>query len=144
MVYIFWLAVGFCGMEAASWLIHKYLMHGILWGIHQTHHRKSRHFLELNDVFSLMFGGVSVWLIVDGVNTLAPTFWIGLGIALYGLLYFILHDVLIHRRVRTPFKPVNRYLVAITKAHQMHHKSPERDGAESFGLLLVHPKYFRK
>lgn len=138
------LMLGFWGMELFSWFIHKYIMHGWLWSIHKTHHTKTKGFFELNDVFSLLFGSGAVILIFLGVNNLDFRFWIGLGITLYGFTYFILHDVFIHRRVKVKKKPGGYYLEAISKAHRDHHKSRERDGSVSFGLLLVPVRYFRK
>lgn len=141
---ILFLVAGFLGMEIFSWLIHKYVMHGALWQVHKTHHVRAKGFLEKNDLFSLSFGTLAVVLIVLGLPGLDYRFWIGCGISLYGLLYFVLHDVLIHRRVRTSQKPVGRYLDGIAKAHRDHHRSAERDGAVCFGLLWVPLRYFRK
>ncbi|KKX47766.1 hypothetical protein L950_0224770 [Sphingobacterium sp. IITKGP-BTPF85] len=28
-------------MEGATWIIHKYIMHGFLWGLHKDHHDHS-------------------------------------------------------------------------------------------------------
>lgn len=138
------IGLGFVLMEISGWLIHKYLMHGPLWMIHKTHHQPSKSFFELNDVFSLLFGGVAVWLIFLGVENLDYRFWVGVGISLYGMLYFVLHDVLVHRRVRWFDSPKSGFLRGIFKAHQAHHRSRERDGAVSFGLFWVPKKYFRK
>ncbi len=133
----------FISMEAFSWFIHKYLFHGPLWFIHKTHHRpRSSHF-EFNDVFSLAFAGAAIWLIIAGLPGLTYQFWIGIGITLYGVIYFVFHDVFIHRRV-TEFKSGNRYLLAIRRAHKIHHKSQKKNPSEEFGLLSASPKYFRK
>lgn len=140
---LLFLALGFIGMEIFSWFIHKYIMHGLLWKIHKTHHTKTKGFFELNDIFSFIFGSIAVILIILGLNNLDYRFWIGTGISLYGFSYFILHDVLIHRRLKFLKKPANNYLDAISKAHRDHHKTRERDGSVSFGLLLVPKKYFR-
>jgi len=139
-----YLMIGFWGMEIFSWFIHKYIMHGILWKIHRTHHTKTKGFFELNDVFSLLFGTTAVVLIILGLSTLNYQFWIGLGITLYGFTYFVLHDILIHRRMKVKQKPEGSYLEAISKAHRDHHKTRERDGSVSFGLLIVPFKYFKK
>jgi len=139
-----YLLVGFVGMEIFSWFIHKYIMHGLLWKIHRTHHTKTHGFFELNDIFSLIFGSTAIVLIILGFENLDYRFWIGVGISLYGFSYFILHDVLIHRRLKFLKRPANSYLDAISKAHRDHHKSRERDGSVSFGLLIVPKKYYIK
>ncbi|WP_339704249.1 sterol desaturase family protein [Algoriphagus aquimarinus] len=135
--------VGFVLMELSGWVIHKYLMHGPLWNIHKTHHEHSESFFELNDLFSLLFGSIAVLLIFLGVGELDYRFWIGIGISAYGMLYFFLHDVLIHRRVKWLDRPRTGFLKGIFKAHQAHHHSREKDGSVSFGLFLVPKKYFK-
>lgn len=137
------LVVGFVAMELSGWSIHKYLMHGPLWMIHKTHHQPSKSFFELNDLFSILFGSVSLILIFLGVDTLDYRFWIGAGISLYGVLYFILHDVWVHRRLKWFERPKNYFLKGIFKAHQAHHKTNQKDDAVSFGLFLVPKKFFK-
>jgi len=141
---IVFLLLGFAAMELAGWAIHKYLMHGPLWAIHKTHHQPSKSFFELNDLFSLVFGSVAVILIFLGVDEFDYRFWLGVGISLYGMLYFILHDVWVHRRLKWFGKPRNILLKGIFKAHQAHHRTNQRDDAESFGLFLVPKKFFKE
>ncbi len=141
---VLWLLVGFGLMEAFSWCIHKYVMHGVLWKIHKTHHQHGKGIFELNDLFTLLFGGIAVVLILLGVSQWDYRFWIGCGISFYGMVYFILHDVLIHKRLKWLGRPKSNYLKAIAKAHRDHHKTRECDGAVSFGLLIVPKKYFRE
>lgn len=141
---ILFFMVGFALMEAFSWWIHKYIMHGVLWKIHKTHHQQTKGYFELNDLFTLLFGGIAVVLIFLGVESFDYRFWIGCGISGYGTAYFILHDVLIHKRLKWPGRPGGRYMKAIAKAHRDHHKTKECDGAVSFGLLIVPKKYFRE
>jgi beta-carotene 3-hydroxylase len=130
-------------MEAISWVVHKYIMHGFLWSIHKTHHEPENHIFEKNDIFSLFFGGVAILLIYLGSELKDYRFWIGIGITLYGFTYFILHDLLIHKRIKVFKKFNNNYLRAISKAHRDHHKAKDRKSSSSFGLLLVPKKYFK-
>jgi beta-carotene 3-hydroxylase len=62
---------------------------------------------------------------------------IGLGMAAYGVIYFLFHDVIVHRRLRLPRLPHSVYLRRIIKAHLVHHRTHQRDGAESFGFLYT-------
>jgi beta-carotene 3-hydroxylase len=140
---ITWTLLGFGIMEAFSWWVHKYVMHGVLWKIHKTHHEHSKGYFELNDLFTLIFGGTAVVLIFQGVETFDYRFWIGCGISLYGMLYFVLHDVMIHKRLKWLGRPKAKYLKAITKAHRAHHKSKEKDDAVSFGLFFIPQRYFK-
>lgn len=131
------------GMELLSWAVHKYLFHGPLWFIHKTHHQQRQAGPELNDVFSLAFATLALWLMWEGRNGLDHRFWIGTGISLYGFLYFLFHDGFIHNRFRT-FKTTNRYLSGIRRAHKIHHKSVRKSPSEEFGLLVASKKYFKK
>jgi beta-carotene 3-hydroxylase len=131
------------GMEAFSWFIHKYLFHGPLWFIHKTHHQQKHSWFELNDLFSLLFAMIALWLMWLGHYNLDERVWIGTGISLYGIIYFIFHDWFIHNRFKV-FKSNNNYLSGIRRAHKIHHKSIEKEGAEEFGLLMASKKWFRK
>ncbi|MDP2041328.1 MAG: sterol desaturase family protein [Algoriphagus sp.] len=137
------IALGFAAMEFSGWFIHKYLMHGPLWMIHKTHHQPSKSFFELNDLFSLLFGSVALILIVLGAELFDYRFWIGMGISLYGVLYFVLHDVLVHRRLKWFDRPRNTFLKGIFKAHQAHHRTNQKEDAVSFGLFVVPKKFFK-
>ena len=130
-------------MEGISWSIHKYLFHGPLWFIHQSHHKPRTSWFEFNDVFSVFFGAISLYLMWDGRESLNTGFWVGVGISTYGIIYFIFHDWFIHNRVK-PFKTNNPYLLGIRRAHKIHHKSMAKNPSEEFGLLLASGKYFRK
>ena len=129
-------------MEITSWAMHKFLFHGPLWFIHKSHHKPHTHFFEWNDVFSILFGGISVYMMWLGGENFAWTFWVGLGISLYGLIYFIFHDWFIHNRLKS-FKTNNWYLLGIRRAHKIHHKSLSKHGSEEFGLLTASLKYFK-
>ncbi|PWL30017.1 sterol desaturase family protein [Roseivirga spongicola] len=140
---ILWTFLGFVLMEVFSWAIHKYLMHGILWNIHKTHHTHTKGFFELNDLFTVIFGGTAIVLILLGAETFDYRFWIGCGISLYGMSYFILHDVLIHKRLSWFNRPKSKYLKAITEAHKAHH-STQKNNSVSFGLFVVPREFWKK
>lgn len=141
VVFLLFLILGFAAMEIISYAVHRFLFHGVLWKIHQTHHRPHKFFLELNDVFSLFFALVSIGLILSKNEIALP---IGLGIALYGFVYFITHDLFTHRRFWA-FNSENKILRVIRAAHQRHHQSSEKLGLEPFGLFLFdYPKFRAK
>ena len=136
---------GFVGMELLSYIVHRFLFHGILWRIHATHHRPGHGTFEANDLFSLVFSLASIGLIVQGASDpLASVgFPVGVGIAVYGILYFVLHDLYTHRRF-FPFRSDNRLFGMIRRAHQRHHQSAEKDGLEPYGLFLFPYGKFRR
>jgi beta-carotene 3-hydroxylase len=83
-------------------------------------------------------------LIIKGVADFDYRFWMGVGISLYGMLYFFLHDVLIHRRMKWFQKPKNGFLKGIFRAHQAHHRTNKKEDAVSFGLFVVPKEYFKE
>jgi beta-carotene 3-hydroxylase len=127
----------FAGMELVAYVTHKYVMHGILWNLHESHHVHHEGWFEKNDLFGVLFAIPSIALIYVGVNHYGPALWIGLGMTAYGAAYFLFHDVIVHRRVKLPYKGRGRYMRRIIQAHRMHHATRDRDGAVSFGFLYA-------
>ena len=138
----------FAAMEVASYVLHRFLFHGLLWRIHQSHHRAGGHEhgpFELNDLFSVGFAALSMGLMWLGRDAplASSAFPLGLGIAVYGVLYFVLHDLYTHRRF-VPFKTKNPAAQAVKRAHGRHHQSLTKDGQEPYGLFLFPPSYGRR
>lgn len=132
-------------MEGATWLIHRYIMHGFLWSLHRDHHDHSNEgALERNDLFFVIFATPSILLLYIGVkNDFNYVFYLGTGITLYGMAYFFVHDIFIHQRAKVLTKTKNAYLLAIRRAHKQHHKHLGKEDGECFGFLWVPVKYFR-
>ncbi|MEO0731686.1 MAG: sterol desaturase family protein [Bacteroidota bacterium] len=137
------------GMEFVAWAAHKYLMHGWLWVWHEDHHKphyEKEGFFEKNDLFFLVFALPSALSYIIGFEV-AGFFWlvfVGIGISIYGAIYFLIHDVYIHRRFKWFKQLDSRYSRAILRAHGHHHAITEKYGCESFGLLVVDNKYYGK
>jgi beta-carotene 3-hydroxylase len=132
-------------MEGITWLTHKYVMHGFLWYLHQDHHQPHPHVFEKNDAFFLIFAIPSWLCIMLGLQN--QLYWvasIGFGIALYGLAYFIVHEVIIHQRLKWFTRSNNKYVKVIRWAHKMHPKHLNKEDGESFGMLVVAKKYWEK
>ncbi len=145
MINILITVLVFIAMEAVTWFTHKYIMHGLGWYLHEDHHQPGYpHVFEKNDAFFIVFAIPSILLfwfgVQGGFNIL---FFIGLGILLYGIAYFLVHDVLIHRRFKWFDRVQNPYFKALRKAHKIHHKHLGKEDGECFGMLYVPPKYFR-
>lgn len=134
----------FIFMEGVAWFTHKFVMHGFLWALHKDHHQKKPHFFEKNDAFFLLFAIPSILLFFFGVRAgFNLMFYIGLGILLYGIAYFMIHDVVIHQRFRFFSRGKNRYVKTIKRAHKMHHKHLGKHNGESFGMLFAARKYWQ-
>jgi beta-carotene 3-hydroxylase len=136
----------FASMEAVAWFTHKYVMHGMLWKLHRDHHQKeSEGFFEHNDFFFVLFAlpGI-VCLLIGILREFNFVFWIGAGITIYGLTYFLVHDLFIHQRFRIFRNSNNAYFKAIRRAHKVHHKQVQKEDGECFGMLWVPLKYFKQ
>jgi beta-carotene 3-hydroxylase len=128
-------------MEAVAWATHKYVMHGWGWGWHRSHHEpeQKRRGLERNDLYAVVFAAISITLIALGNQGMWPLAWVGLGMALYGLLYFVVHDGLVHGRWPFRHVPKRGYLKRLVRAHRLHHAVRTRESAISFGFLYAAP-----
>jgi len=136
-------------MEFVAWFAHKYVMHGFLWSWHEDHHKPhwdKDGFFEKNDLFFIVFAipSAASYMIGSLVPNMLWLLFVGIGISLYGLTYFLIHDVYIHKRFKW-FKHLdNSYSRAVLKAHGAHHAKTTKYGCESFGLLAVEKKYYAK
>ena len=124
-------------------------MHGIFWHWHEDHHKPhqmKKGFWERNDRFFLVFALPSFLCDLFGSLTTDLRFllFIGIGISIYGLCYFLVHDVYIHRRFNWFKQLDNFYSKAVLKAHGTHHAKQTKEDCESFGILIVNLKYFKK
>lgn len=136
-------AAAFCGMEAAAYVLHRWLFHGALWRVHRSHHDPAHGHgrgLEWNDAFSVGFAAASLALLwvgrADPVGSAA--FPLGVGVAVYGLLYVVLHDLYAHGRLG-PLRTRNAAAQAVKRAHGRHHQSLSPRGQEPYGLFLFPP-----
>lgn len=133
-------------MEGVAWAMHKYIMHGVFWNLHEDHHVRDNHdsFLERNDSFFVFFAIISItafalWSIFGWQISLG----IGIGVFIYGVVYFIIHDLFIHQRIKIWRKTKNPYLLGIRRAHKIHHKHLGKHDGECFGMLWVPMKYYK-
>ncbi len=124
-------------MELVANLTHRYVMHGFGWGWHRSHHEPSTGRWEKNDLYALFFAAISIALFWLDENRYGVLWWVAVGMTLYGVLYSVFHDGLVHRRY--PVRPPVRwpYLERLTEAHRIHHATRGRDGAISFGFLYA-------
>jgi len=123
------------GMEVFAWFAHKYIMHGWGWGWHQSHHQRHNRRLEKNDLYVVVFSLVVVGLFALGAARWPVLMPIATGITLYGVLYSLFHDGLVHRRWPLRWQPKSGYLRRLILAHRIHHAVHTREGAVSFGFL---------
>ncbi len=126
--------ISFAIMELVSYLAHRYIYHGIGWFFHKSHHQRRSGIFEWNDIFPMIFATLTILILLYGLSDPDRSELVaaGVGISAYGLVYFFIHDLYIHRRakwlkLRLPF------LRELKQAHALHH----RTGGEPYGLLFV-------
>jgi beta-carotene 3-hydroxylase len=136
---LFLVAIGFLGMEAITYLVHRFVMHGALQSLHRSHHRNAaaafaKKTPEPNDVFPLAFsvlviGGVSMGFNISGAAWLLPVL---VGVTVYGMVYTIIHDGIIHGRIRWMKRVQSDWSTSLDTAHREHH----RTNGEPYGMLF--------
>lgn len=127
-------------MEGFAVVVHRYIMHGpIGWGWHRSHHEETEGWFETNDLYAVVFSFLSGGILVFGNLGVWPLQQVGIGLILYGVLYFIVHDGLVHQRWPFRYVPKHGYLKRLVQAHKMHHAVNGRDGCVSFGFLYAPP-----
>jgi beta-carotene 3-hydroxylase len=138
--------VTFLLTEFSAWANHKYIMHGVLWHFHADHHKRDHDgWFERNDFFFITYAVPSWLLIMFGMmHGYAWYTWVGFGIALYGIAYFVVHDIIIHQRFKILSRLDNVYVLALRRAHKMHHKHTGKEDGESFGMLIIKAKYIQE
>lgn len=134
-------------MEFNAWWLHRYVMHGFGWWLHEDHHVIDEgKVYQRNDAFALFFAVPSFLLILSDHLAGKPLLGaIGFGIMAYGAAYFFIHEVVIHKRVPTLRRHLNFshwYFRGVIKAHYHHHQVLTKEGARNFGMLVVPLRYF--
>lgn len=148
MLVFYWILIfvaTFAIMEFNAWWMHKYVMHGFLWNLHEDHHHKKHNsWFEKNDFFFVFYAVISISLKI--AHSTYDLWWalpLSAGILAYGIAYFIVHDIFIHQRFKFLRKANNKYAAGLRRAHKMHHKHLGKRDGENFGMLVVPFKYFK-
>ena len=129
-------------MEWVAWASHKYIMHGWGWGWHRDHHEPHDNLLERNDLYALVGAAMSISMFAVGSEMVLgdkawwPGTWIGLGILVYGVIYTLVHDGLVHQRYFR-YVPRSGYLKRLVQAHHLHHATIGKEGGVSFGFVVA-------
>jgi beta-carotene 3-hydroxylase len=121
----------------AAWS-HKHIMHGWGWQWHKSHHEPHDETLEKNDLYAVIFAVIAIGMFWVG-NWVWPVWWIAVGVSVYGVLYFFMHDGLVHQRWPFRYVPRKGYLKRVYQAHRLHHAVEGRDDCVSFGFVYAEP-----
>jgi beta-carotene 3-hydroxylase len=126
-------------MEGVAYAAHRWLMHGPGWFLHKSHHSPRTGNWELNDLYAVIFAVPSIALIMAGLHFGLGDWavWLGAGIAAYGAIYAIFHDIIVHKRIDHRYVPRSNYMKRIVQAHRLHHAVETKEGTVSFGFLVA-------
>ena len=56
------------GMEAFAYAMHRWVMHGLGWFLHASHHRPRTGYWEWNDLYFVIFALPSILMLAGGVR----------------------------------------------------------------------------
>lgn len=127
-------------MEVTAYAAHRWIMHGKWgWGWHASHHEPHGGWWERNDLYALVFASLAIALFLVGALYSVVVWYVALGITIYGMLYFLAHDGLVHQRLPFRIVPKSGYLQRLYQAHRLHHAVHGREGCVSFGFLYAPP-----
>jgi len=110
------------GMEIFAWIIHKYVMHGPGWAWHESHHTETKGLFEKNDLYAVVFSFIAAGFFIIGSMGVSWLWYVGLGLTIYGILYGVVHDGLVHRRLPFPRKARGIYLKRLVQARKLKAK----------------------
>ena len=129
-------------MEIVAWSSHKYIMHGWGWAWHRDHHEPHDNVLEKNDLYGVVGAIMSISMfmwgspVVVGEWAWIPATYVGIGILIYGIIYTLIHDGLVHQRYFR-WVPKKGYAKRLVQSHKLHHATIGKEGGVSFGFLFA-------
>ena len=129
-------------MEMVAWSSHKYIMHGWGWAWHRDHHEPHENVLEKNDLYGVVGAIMSISMfmwgspVVVGEWAWIPATYVGIGILIYGIIYTLIHDGLVHQRYFR-WVPKKGYAKRLVQSHKLHHATIGKEGGVSFGFLFA-------
>jgi beta-carotene 3-hydroxylase len=136
---LFWVIVAVVAVFMEFWamLLHGRLWHGPMWFTHRSHHTARQGWFEFNDIFAVFHAAIAIALIIGGLEGLSGTAQLvavaaGIGMTVFGMAYFAVHDGLIHGRLPVAFLARLEWIRRIRNAHQVHHVKD----AQPYGLFL--------
>jgi len=129
-------------MEAVSYLMHRFVMHGPGWRVHADHHTSKPAGFQRNDLYPASFSLLAVALFAIGALLPGTPLAVaaGVGMTCYGLAYLYVHELCIHERLPGR-RRAGRYVQWLRRMHRIHHLY----GGEPYGMLLpVVPRELRR
>ena len=143
LLYLLVVVAVACFMEGVAWFLHKYVMHGFLWVLHEDHHRPTKARFEKNDLFGVFFAILSIALFAIGAwQDSSWVISVAVGITAYGVGYLLFHDIMFHKRIKAiRIRSKHPYMRRITRAHADHHQHSRAHEGVSFSFLYAPSRY---
>lgn len=139
MIHILIITSTFLIMEPFTALSHRYIMHMFGWKWHKSHHDRIGQRFELNDLFPIVFSLLAIALFVIGMSH--PIIRdIAIGITVYGAVYFVVHEIVIHSRF-LKLKNDNLIYRYWRFSHNVHHQF---QGAPYGFIFPITPKSLKQ
>lgn len=118
-------------MEPVAYATHRWVMHGVGWGWHASHHRARTTTFERNDLYPATFAGLATLTMAAAATRRWSTVMAaGVGVTAYGAAYGVVHEIYAHRRMPR-LRMRSAPLEALGRRHLRHHQR----GGEPFGML---------
>ena len=130
-LFLIWLLT-VAAMEGFAYVMHRWVMHGPGWFLHESHHRVRHGRFELNDLYAVIFAIPSIVLIYGGVQA----GWGALGDRGRRGIAGLWRDLFrLPRRHRPPpdrivTSPSRAYMKRIVQAHRLHHAIESKHTAQ--------------
>ena len=136
---LFLFLVTIAAMEGVAYAAHRWIMHGPGWVLHESHHRQRDGWFERNALYFVIFAAPSILLLLGGVRLGWGEWatWVGAGIAGYGAIYAVFHDLVVHKRLPHRYVPRSAYMRRIVLADRLHLAVETKGGGLSFGFLVA-------
>jgi beta-carotene 3-hydroxylase len=121
----------FAVMEPVAYATHRWVMHGVGWGWHASHHAARPGTFERNDLYPVTFASATiVATAVASSRRWRPVLAVAAGVTAYGAAYSVVHEIYAHRRAPS-LRRRSAPLELLGSRHMRHH----RRGGEPFGML---------
>lgn len=130
-------------MEPYSAVVHRFAWHGPLWVLHRHHHRvrvgggpNPNDLLSASHALASM-AAIGAGLLVEGLAR-EVLLGVGAGLIVYGALYFVFHDGMVHGRLPVGGLLRFRMCRAMKDAHDVHHQTNRAPYGFFLSPLVTH------
>ncbi|MFA8449344.1 MAG: hypothetical protein ACEPOW_01480 [Bacteroidales bacterium] len=138
---IIYAVIAFVLMEFFAYAINRHIIYGPLWYMKSRSSKKSYSKKKGNPFFAVFFSALFILCLYIGTHSyMHELVYIAIGIFIYGIMFFILQDILVHRKVRIfVFRASKLYYRVVITAYKAYKNDPRK----AFYPLIPPFKFFR-